>query len=195
MSDGGTVSRRDLLRNVALSATLGGLTADAAQHVHQAAAEEKQAAGGVYKPRFFTAQEYRTLDVMAELIIPGAGKAGAAPFIDLLCSHNDELGAIYTGGLAWLDRAIERRGTPRFTDAKPEQQTALLDLIAFRKNDDPELGPGIRFFDWVRKMTADAYYTSRAGIAELGYKGNVGMTEYKVPQECIDYALKKSGLG
>ena len=30
------VSRRNLLRNVALAASLGGLTAEAAQHVHQA---------------------------------------------------------------------------------------------------------------------------------------------------------------
>ncbi len=186
------VSRRDLLRNVALSATLGGLNAEAAQHVHNLAVEEKQAAGGVYRPKCFQPGEFRALQALAELIVPGAGKAGAAEFIDLLSSQNEEMAAIYTGGLAWLDREMERRHGSKFAAAKPAEQTALLDLIAFRRNDSPELGPGVRFFDWARRMTVDAYYTSPAGVRELGYKGNVGMTEFRVPQQAIDHALKRS---
>ena len=42
-------------------------------------------------------------------------------------------------------------------------------------------------------MTVDAYYTSAAGIQEIGYLGNKGMAEFKVPQEAIDYALRRSG--
>lgn len=187
------VSRRDLLRNVALSATLGGLTAEAAQHVHHIAAQEAQQQGE-YKPKVFADHEWRSLDVLAELICPSARKGGAKEFIDLLASANDELAAIYTGGLAWLDREMERRHGSPFAEATTEQQTALLDLIAYRKNDSAELGPGVRFFAWARKMVIDAYYTSKAGIEELGYKGNVGMTEFQVPQEAIDYALKRSGL-
>ena len=48
----------------------------------------------------------------------------------------------------------------------------MLDQIAYRKNQTPELAPGIRFFDWARRMTVDAYYTSAAGIKEVGYMGN-----------------------
>ena len=43
-------------------------------------------------------------------------------------------------------------------------------------------------------MTVDAYYTSAAGIQDLGYLGNKGKPEFKVPQEVLDYALKRSGL-
>jgi len=43
-------------------------------------------------------------------------------------------------------------------------------------------------------MTVDAYYTSAAGVEELGYLGNKGMTEFKVPQMAIDYALTRSDL-
>jgi hypothetical protein len=43
-------------------------------------------------------------------------------------------------------------------------------------------------------MSVDAYYTSAAGIKELGYLGNRGMSEFKVPQEAVDYAMKRSGL-
>ncbi|MBM3814362.1 MAG: gluconate 2-dehydrogenase subunit 3 family protein [Acidimicrobiia bacterium] len=184
------VSRRDVLRNIALSATLGGLSADAAQHVHHAAAEEKKASG-VYKPKAFNGHEYRTVGALSEMIIPGAKAAGAAEFIDLLASGNPEFLAIFTGGIAWMDRRV----TPNFVDAGKAEQTALLDQIAYRKNDSPELGAGIRFFEWARKMAADAYYTSKAGMEELGYKGNVGMTEFKIPQEAIDWAVKRSPFG
>ena len=63
-----------------------------------------------------------------------------------------------------------------------------------RKNASPELNPGIEFFSWVRRMVADAYYTSPIGIKELGYRGNSAMTEFQVPKEAIDYALKRSPL-
>ena len=56
----------------------------------------------------------------------------------------------------------------------------------------PEIAPGIKFFAWLRRMTVDAYYTSAAGIKEVGYMGNRGMKEFKVPQEAIDYAVKRS---
>jgi hypothetical protein len=192
-------SRRDLLRNVALSATLGGVTAEAAQHVHTAAADEKKATG-VYAPKLFNAHEYKTMQRLADLIIPadevskGALDSGACEFIDLLSSQNPDMAYIYTGGIAWLDRQMQKRYRSDFVDAKPEQQTAMLDLIAYRKNDSPELGPGIQFFDWARKMVADAFYTSPVGIKDLGFVGNVGMAKFEVPAAAIEYAVKRSGL-
>lgn len=192
-----TVSRRDVLRNVAIAATLGGIPLEAAQHVHHAAAEEKKATG-VYKPKAFTAHEYKTLQRLSDLIIPadevskGALEAGAPEFIDLLSSQSWEMKAVYTGGLGWIDRQMEKRYGAAFVNAKPEQQTALLELIAYRKNDSPELGPGIRFFEWIRKMVADAFYTSPIGVKDLGFVGNKGMTVFQVPKEALAYAVKRS---
>ena len=68
----------------------------------------------------------------------------------------------------------------------------MLDLIAYRKNASPELNPGIQFFTWCRRMVADAYYTSPIGIKDLGYMGNTAVAEFKVPQEAVDYVLKRS---
>jgi hypothetical protein len=192
------MSRRRLLRGLSSATVLP--VAVEAQHEHHAPQAEKKAPVGPYKPKCFNAHEYRTLTKLADLIIPadeqssGAVAGGAPEYIDLLASGNDELAAIFTGGLALLDRESERRNGAKFAEAKPERQTALLDLIAYRKNDSPDLGPGIRFFEWARKLTVDAYYTSKAGIADLGYKGNVGMTEFKVPEEAVKLALERSGL-
>ena len=188
------VSRRELLRNLALSAATVGLTVVDAQHVHEAASDAKKTNGGVYKQKAFTDHEYSTIRSMSELIFPGATEGGAAEFIDLLASNNVDLQTIYTGGIAWVDHQMMTRYNAAFVDAKPGDQTAMLDLIAYRKNETPELAPGIRFFDWIRKMTSDAYYTSKPGIADLGFVGNKGMSKFEVPVEAIQYALKRSGL-
>jgi hypothetical protein len=56
----------------------------------------------------------------------------------------------------------------------------LLDLIAFRKNakKDSGLSQGVAFFAFLRKMTCDGYYTSKIGIADLQYIGNVTRSEW-----------------
>jgi len=205
MSNLDHISRRALLQSIgaslALSASGAGLlSAQDAGHVHHAVAADR--AQGDYKPKCFTPHEYATLRRLAELIVPadehskGALDAGAAEFIDLLASHNDELAAIYTGGMGWLDEQMKHRYAAAFLDAQPAQQTAMLDLIAYRKNEaaHPELGPGIHFFTWVRNMVVDAYYTSQTGMDDLGFMGNKALSQFSVPEEAIQYALKRSGL-
>ena len=193
------VSRRDLLRITLTTLGVSVVNAEAAQHVHQAVADVKKQ--GAYKPKFFNEHEYKTLEKLADLIIPadehspGALAGGAPEFIDFLSSQSPELAEIYTGGLAWLDHQMNKTYSASFVAATPEQQTAMLDLIAYRKNDSPELGPGIQFFTWVRNMTVDAFYTSKAGMDDLGYMGNGAMSEFHVPPEAIEYAVKRSGLG
>src|SRR5512147_2102288 len=89
------------------------------------------------QPKCFNAHEYATLRRLADLILPGAQEA--AGFIDFLAAANTELAAIFTGGLSWLDAQMQRRYQHDFLSAAPPQQTALLDLIAYQKNDSPEL--------------------------------------------------------
>jgi gluconate 2-dehydrogenase gamma chain len=190
MSD---TTRRDMLGAIAAMALAGPVEVASAQHVHQAVAADTKTAGA-YRPKALNAHEFATLKILCELIVPGASKGGAAEFIDLLSSQNPQMSAIYTGGLAWLDRAMTRQYSTDFLSAKPEDRTAMLDAIAYRKNETPALAPGIRFFVWARRMTVDAYYTSAAGIKEIGFKGNGARKEFTVPQEAIDYAVKRSGL-
>src|SRR5579864_8683518 len=140
-----STTRREILRKIAAAALAGPIGAEAAQHVHEATARETAAAGGVYKPRALTAHEFDTLKTLCELIIPGASKGGAAEFIDLLSSQNPDMSAIYTGGLAWLDQAMKREYSADFLAAKPGERTDMLDRIAYKKNETPELAAGIRF--------------------------------------------------
>ena len=195
------ITRRDVLRRLALALTAAGLVDRvAAQEVHQMASQSAAAAGGDYTPKTLSAHEYATLERLTDLIIPiengapGAVAAGAAAWIDMIISENAELKERYTSGLGWLDVAMRTRGAANFVSAAPAQQTALLDQIAYRRNQSPELAPGIEFFTWARRMTVDAFYTSAIGIHDIDYRGNTALMSYPEPTEAIAYALKKSGL-
>ncbi len=180
------------MRSIAAAMLAGPISLEAGQHVHATTANETKAAGGVYKPKCLNPHEFETLKMLCEIIVPGASKGGAAEFIDLLSSQNPEMAAIHTGGLAWIDRNMEHNTGKSFLAATTEERTALLDKIAYRKNRTAELSQGVRYFDWARRMTVDAYYTSAAGIKEVGFKGNRATAKFTVPQEAIDYALKRS---
>jgi hypothetical protein len=194
------ITRRDVLRRlgVTLMAT-GVLDRVSAQEVHHLAMAQSAPAGG-YTPKALSDHEYKTLVRLTDLIIPvengkpGAVAAGAAAWIDMLASENTQLKAIYSDGVAWIDAEMKRRQSPDFVSATPEQQTALLDVIAYRRNSTPELDPGIQFFTWVRRMTVDAFYTSEIGIADIDYRGNRPQASYPEPTDAIAYALKRSRL-
>src|SRR5260370_39308164 len=92
------LSRRDLLRVTLTTFGVSVVTAEAAQHVHQAVAEVKKT--GPYNPQFFNTQEYRTVSKLADLIIPAdehspGALAGRQPgVVDFLFLHTWGLGAI-----------------------------------------------------------------------------------------------------
>jgi hypothetical protein len=178
----------------------GALDRLAAQEVHHLTAGAQAAPGGSYAPKAFSTHEYRTLERLTDLIIPvengnpGALAAGAAAWIDTIASENDRLKKIYQDGVAWLDASMKQRSAVEFANATIDQQTALLDVIAYRRNQNPERAAGIEFFSWVRRMTVDAFYTSEIGITDIDYRGNAPTALYSVPAESIAYALKRSGL-
>ena len=195
MSD---LSRRDVLRRLALVLTASGtLDRASAREAHQIASA---AGNGGYVPRTLDEHGYRTLERLTDLIVPvengapGALTAGAAAWIDAISSENEQLTKIYKDGIAWLDAAMKQRVGTDFLSTTPAEQTALLDLIAYRRNQSPELAAGIEFFTWVRRMTVDAFYTSEIGIRDIDYRGNSAMASYPSPTESIAYALKRSGI-
>ena len=199
-------TRRDWLRVIGSSIVLtagssGVLPAALAQQVHAAVAEVKSLSGGPgYVPKCFTAHNFQTLRKLADLIIPaddhsrGAYDAGAAEYIDFLSSHNADLAAIFNGGFGWVDDYMTKTYGGDFLTAKPDQQTTVLDTLAYRKNYVEATAGGRTFWTWLRNMVVDAYYTSPAGVKDLGYLGNTGMSHFSVPQEAVDYVMARSPL-
>jgi len=185
-----SISRRDILRTLAIGAAGGSvlqvIPAEAAAYIHHLVQKEKAAPAGKYTPKYFSASQYAALLVLCDAILPkdeksgGAVEAGAPEFIDLLTSENPKYQLKLGGGLFWLDSFCADRYGNIFSACTPEQRSEVLDLIAFRKNakKDPSLSQGVSFFAFLRRLTCDGYYTSKIGIADLGYIGNTSVREF-----------------
>ncbi|MGA2746596.1 MAG: gluconate 2-dehydrogenase subunit 3 family protein [Candidatus Sulfotelmatobacter sp.] len=186
-----SISRRDILKSLTMTAITGSvlrvIPLEAAEYAHRMVRAERAAAEDqVYAPKFFSAHFYKTLQSLCQTIIPsdseakGAIEAGAPEFIDLITSENKDYQVALGGGLMWLDNTcIDRYGSV-YLDCTAQQQKEILDLIAYRKNfrNDPSLGQGIEFFAFLRKLTADGFFTSEIGIEYLGYIGNTYLKEF-----------------
>lgn len=185
------ISRRDVLRTLAIGAAGGSvlqvIPLQAAEMAHQAVRKEKAAAlAGKYAPKYFTAKQYETLTSLCDTIIPkdersgGAVDAGAPEFIDLLTSENPEFQNRLGGGLMWLDSYCLDHYGKLYMETTPEQRKEIIELIAYRKNAkaNPELHQGVAFFAFLRNMTCDGFYTSKIGIEDLQYIGNVTRSEW-----------------
>jgi hypothetical protein len=186
-----TISRRDILKSLTITAVTGSvlrvIPLEAAEYAHRMVRTEKAAAPGqTYTPKFFSAHFYKTLQSLCQTLIPsdedakGAIEAGAPEFIDLITSENKAYQVSLGGGLMWLDNTCIDRYGNTYLDCTPQQQKEILDLIAYRKNakNDPSLGQGIEFFAFLRKLTADGFFTSEIGINYLGYIGNTFVSEF-----------------
>lgn len=186
-----SLSRRTILKSLTIGAVAGSvlrvIPLEAAEYAHSMIESEKtDARTGAYTPKFFDAQQYKTLQSLCETILPadadsgGAIEAGAPEFIDLLTSENEEYKAKLAIGLKWLDSTCTARFGKAYLDCTPQKQKEILDLIAYRKSveQDESLSQPVEFFSFLRKFTADGFFTSKIGIKYLGYKGNTYLSEF-----------------
>ena len=148
----------------------------AAQHQH-ATSSPVQPRPATYQPQFFTPDEYRTIELLTELIIPsdetpGAKEAGVSEFIDFMAAHGeDELQKPLRTGLAWLETKSMQTGGKAFANLTSEEQSSILTSVAYS---NPALHPDVQgqaFFRLVRRFTVMGYYTSRVGMEELDFPG------------------------
>ena len=70
------------------------------------------------------------------------------------------------------------------------QQLQIVDDIAYPEKAKPIHSQGVAFFNLMRNLTASGYYTSKIGIADLGYMGNTPNVWEGVPAD----VLKQYGL-
>lgn len=139
---------------------------------------QSRTTAGAYKPRFFTAAEFNTIVALSDLIIPkdaksgSASEAGAPEFIDVIVAEQPERQIAMRGGLAWLDAECTRRFDKRFLACSAGERTQVLDDIAWPARVKPEHRQGARFFTTMRDLVAAGFFSSKSGVADLGYTGN-----------------------
>jgi gluconate 2-dehydrogenase gamma chain len=197
-----SINRRALLKilSAAPVAASFALTEAEAQQAHAHAQEAKAAAkktGVPFKPKFFTAHEYQTVNVLVDLIIPADERSGSATaagvpeFMDFTMIDQPARQVAMRGGLAWLDAESQRRFDLPFVKAAAAQRTAILDDIATYDEVKPSLVHGRAFFRSFRDLTASGFWTTKMGMSDLGYIGNTVVAPW---DGCPPAQLKHLGL-
>ena len=153
--------------------------------------------GQQYRPKVFTPAEWRTARILADMVIPKDGRSGSATdakvpeFMDVFMESRENMRAWMHAGLTWLDEETKKRFTKPFADCTETQRKAVLDDIAWPRRARPEMQAGVRFFNNFRNFTASGFWSSKMGVDDLQYIGNVMVAEWK---GCPPDALKKLGL-
>ena len=75
-------------------------------------------------------------------------------------------------GLAWLDTQSHERHGRTFVALDEPAQVAILESISDNRPDLKAENAGTRFFHYMKERVIHGFYTSRAGLDELGYRGN-----------------------
>ncbi|MCE7066017.1 gluconate 2-dehydrogenase subunit 3 family protein [Dyadobacter sp. CY326] len=146
--------------------------------------------------KFLTAPEMATIKVLVDIIIPADDKGGSATqagvpdFIEFIVKDMPQNQVPLRGGLKWLDLESNKRFTKNFTLLTKAQQLQIVDDIAYPEKAKPMHSQGVAFFNLMRNLTASGYYTSKIGIADLGYVGNTPNVWEGVPAD----VLKQYGL-
>ena len=195
-------NRRTMLRLLASAPVAAGFawTEAEAQQAHdhaQAAQATARKTGAPFKPKFFNPHEWATVAVLVDIIIPkdersgSATEAGVPAFMDFMMIDQPARQTAMRGGLAWLDRECVSRFDKPFLDCAAAERTRVLDDIAWPRKAPPGVSHGVTFFNSFRDLTASGFWTSRMGIKDLEYQGNVFVPEWK---GCPDPVLKKLGV-
>jgi len=182
-----SLNRRQALRTLGTAAIgaatsslwVDSLSALARQHAHDHAAQAAAVAAD-WTPRVLTARQNDAIVILTELIIPetntpGAKAAQVNRFIDGVLAEaapadRDE----FLHGLAWMDDRSRALFGKEVAAATPAEQTALLTRLAGPGDPASEDAAGVPFFQALKSMTIDGYYTTEIGLRqELGDSGQL----------------------
>lgn len=159
--------------------------------------EELEREKKLMSEKFFNDHEMKTIAVLSDIIIPkddtsgSATDAGVPDFIEFIAKDMPRYKTPLRGGLKWLDIQCLKRFEKDFVSCSHDQQIQLVDEIAFPEKAKPEMKPGVSFFNTMRDLTACGFFTSKIGIADLGYAGNKPNQWDGVPQDVLDqYGVK-----
>ena len=173
---------------------------------------ERFLARGQWKAQFFTDSELAQLRVLVDLIIPrdersgSATESGAVEYMDFVLSeaYDEALVRLHItpmdklmerqswhDGLSWLDLECTRRFRKPLVQCDDAQRGQVLDDIAWPARARAGFTEAAEFFNRARDLTAAAFFSSKMGVQDLGYLGNVAVAEWRGAPE---RALRELGL-
>jgi hypothetical protein len=186
---GGALSRREIVRQLVAGISAGAVWPLAAAahpiygHFQDAIferAENLSTAG--WKPVFLSAQQNESLIALAEAIVPGSAKAEVNRFLDLLLSvDKPENQRQFVESLAAFDAEAQARFGKNLSSLEDSQKNALLaDASSEPRRDKDSTLPNATetksglhaHFENLKGCVSGAYYSSEAGMRELGWTGD-----------------------
>jgi hypothetical protein len=157
---------------------------------------DAQMAAADWEPLFLSAQQNESLAALSESIVPGSGKAQVNRFIDLLLSvdtqtHREK----FMASLSAIESESQKRFGKLFAALAEEQKIALLTMASKdeqkgKKNEvasgensaDEHTGehaPTLHnHFENLKAWISAAYFSSEAGMRELGWTGDYVFESY-----------------
>lgn len=156
--------------------------------------EELEAITKIKAEKLFNDHEMETIAALSTVILPpkqphgGPIEAEVPAFVEYMGKDNPELQTALLGGLMWLDHKSNTEFGTEFKSAALDQKKQILDTICFHDTEKPldDQALEIQFFYLMRGLTMTGYYTSKVGIEDLGYKGNMPNVWDGVPQDVLE---------
>ncbi len=145
---------------------------------------------------FFNPTELEMLGTLSDVILPAdeksksASEVGVPEFIEFMAKDVPELQVKLRGGLAWLEYEAQSRFGKNFQEISAEERIIIIDDIAYPEKNKKNFTAGKKFFSLMRFLTLTGFYTSREGLNDLEYQGNVANNWDGVPAD----ELKRHGF-
>ncbi len=145
----------------------------------------------IRKKVFFNDHEMKTITVLANIIIPAdehsgsAEDAGVPQFIHFMSNDKPDLQTPLRGGLKWLDLQCIKRYNHPFVECTEDQRIEMVEELAWPEKSRPEMTQGVEFFSRMRNLTASGFWSSKIGVEDIGYKGNVPHQWNGAPPEVL----------
>ena len=159
---------------------------------------QRLAAEGVsFAPRYFTPAEFRTVGILADMIIPRDERSGSATdalvpeFMDFIMMDRPNNQKWMRPGLSWIDAQSTARFGKSFADASASQREQILNDIAWPARAPATVTDGVSFFNRFRDLTSSGFWSSRVGVNDLRY---IGSTFNPAWDGCPPEALAKLGV-
>src|ERR1700738_2378890 len=120
-----------------------------------------------YFPQFFNPDEFRTVEILAAMIIPtddapGAKEAQVANYIDFVVFSAAEFEPLlqkkWIDGLAFLGRESQRQFSKSFREVNEADRTKLLTDLSAPERDSKAQHEGFAFFSLIKDMTVEGFY-------------------------------------
>lgn len=135
-----------------------------------------------WKPAFMDDHQNNTLIALSDLMIPATDTPGAKDalvnrFLDLLMSvETQETQRAFIQALGYIDGACIERYNSAFLYLLHEQQIEFLNLLAYPHSqstwgEETEEFPGHTHFQKLKDWIVGAYYSSPAGLKDIGWNG------------------------